>query len=201
MSEFSWSEFLAGTATAKAFEEILRYYRRKNEVKVDMAQNARDIAEVHRVMETVVRETMFDRFIIFMGEDSAGVLAAGKNLYITAQYEKLDPDSKLHPIIQDIQRWKADTPYYDIYSEMLTKGCCDILTENMKPGKLKDIYATQGIKMAKVYHLMTTKDCSKVFFLSIASTFVSEASAEDRFQISSAVDRLADIFNRHKKFY
>lgn len=203
MPDFSWSEFLAGSAVAKGLDEVIRYYRKKNEVKVDMGENARDIANVHRIMESVVKETLFDRFIILVGEDSAGVLAAGKNLYVTAQYEKInnDKDETLQTISEEIYRWKADTPYYDLFSEMLTKGSVTIKTESMPPSKLKDIYVTQNVKVSKIYHLMTTKDSAKVFYCSIASTIVDEARPECRVIIDSAIDKLIDIFSRHKRFY
>ncbi len=202
MADFSWSEFLAGSAVAKIIDEIIRYRRRKFEAKIDMGQNAKDIGEVLKIMKYIVAGTMYDRVIIFMGEDSAGILAAGKNLYITAQYEEVDgTNERLHPIIDDIQRWKADPPYYDLYSEMLTKGKVVIKTDAMPQSKLKDIYLTQGVKISKVYHLMTTKDSSKVFYCSIASTATDETSSEDRFLIESSVDKLIEIFRRHKKFY
>jgi len=203
MADFSWSEFLAGSAVAKGLDEVIRYYRRKNEAKVDVAANTKDIADVHRIMEQVVRETYFDRFLIFYAEDSAGVLAVGKNLYVTAQYEKINnqADETLSTISDDIQRWKADTNYYDLFSEMLTKGKVIIKTADMPDGKLKDIYITQGVKVSKIYHLMTTKDSAKVFYCSVASTIVDEAQPECRVLIESAVDKLTDIFSRHKKFY
>ena len=47
MTDFSWSEFLAGSAVAKVVEEAYKYRRKKMESKVDMAENARDIADVH----------------------------------------------------------------------------------------------------------------------------------------------------------
>lgn len=203
MADFSWSEFLAGSAVAKGLDEVIRYYRRKNEAKVDVAANTKDIADVHRIMEQVVRETYFDRFLIFYAEDSAGVLAVGKNLYVTAQYEKInnDKDETLQTISEEIYRWKADTPYYDIFSEMLTKGKVVIKTESMPQSKLKDIYVTQKVKVSKIYHLMTTKDSAKVFYCSIASTIVDEARPECRVIIDSAIDKLIDIFSRHKRFY
>lgn len=202
MGDFSWSEFLAGSAVAKLVEEIVRYRRRKLETTVNMADNARDIADVHRIMESIVRETHFDRFILFVGQDSAGVLAAGKNLYVTAQYEKISTENEaLKPIQDDIQRWKADSPYYDVFSEMLTKGKTTVKTSTMPDSKLKDIYLAQGVKVAKIYHLMTTRDSSMVFFCSVASTRVEEAKADDRFLIESAVDKLTNIFQKHRKFY
>lgn len=202
MTDFSWSEFLAGSAVAKVVEEVVKYRRRKLETTVNMADNAKDIADVHRIMESIVRETYFDRFMVFVGQDSAGVLAAGKNLYITAQYEKISSENEaLKPIQDDIQRWKADTQYYDVFSEMLTKGKVTVKTADMPDSKLKDIYLAQGVKVAKIFHLMTTKDSSMVFFCSVASTVVDEAKADDRFLIESAVDKLTNIFQKHRKFY
>lgn len=203
MADFSWSEFLAGSGTAVAIKETFGYIKRKTERKVDMAENARDIAEIHRIMEAIVEETSYNRVVVMCGEDSAGILAAGKNLYITAQYEKINKgqDERLEHISDQIQRWKADTPYYDLYSEMLTKGYISIKYENLPPSKLKDIYTAQNIKSARIYHLMTTKDSAKVFYCSIASTLKDEPSASDRVIIDSAIDKLTNIFKKHQKFY
>lgn len=203
MTDFSWSEFLAGSAVAKVVEEVVKYRRRKLETKVDMASNAKDIADIHRIMESVVEDTSYNRVCVFLGEDSAGVLAAGKNLYITAQYEKINrsQDERLEHISDQIQRWKADTSYYDLYSEMLTKGVASIKYDIMPPSKLKNIYTAQNVKSARVYHLMTTKDSAKVFFCSVASTLKEEPSASDMVIIDSAVDKLISIFQKHRKFY
>lgn len=203
MTDFSWSEFLAGSAVAKVVEEVVKYRRRKLESTVNMADNARDIADIHRIMESVVEETSYNRFLLCLGEDSAGVLAAGKNLYITAQYEKINrsEDERLEHISDQIHRWKADVNYYDLYSEMLTKGMVQITYDTMPPSKLKDIYTTQNVKSSRVYHLMTTKDSAKVFFCSVASTLKDEPSAADRVIIDSAVDKLINIFKKHQKFY
>lgn len=203
MTDFSWSEFLAGSAVAKVVEEVVKYRRRKLESKINMADNARDIADIHRIMESVVEETSYNRFLLCLGEDSAGVLAAGKNLYITAQYEKINrsEDERLEHISDQIHRWKADVNYYDLYSEMLTKGMVQITYDTMPPSKLKDIYTTQNVKSSRVYHLMTTKDSAKVFFCSVASTLKNEPSAADRVIIDSAVDKLINIFQKHRKFY
>jgi len=122
---------LAGSATAAIVKEGISYVRRKAEVKINMADNAKDIADVHRIMESIVRETHFDRFLILVGEDSSGVLAAGKNLYVTAQYEKISSENEaLKSIQNDIQRWKSDTPYYEMFSEMIAKGKVSIKTKS-----------------------------------------------------------------------
>ncbi len=203
MTDFSWSEFLAGSAVAKVVEEVVKYRRRKLESKIDMASNAKDIADIHRIMESVVDETNYNMVLVMCGEDSAGVLAAGKNLYITAQYEKINRsmDERIDYISEQIQRWKADVSYYDLYSEMLTKGMVQLKYDTMPSSKLKDIYTSQNVKSARVYHLMTTKDSAKVFYCSVASTLKDEPSASDRVIIDSAIDKLTNIFQKHRKFY
>ena len=199
---FSLSEFLAGSAMGIVVKEGISYWKRKTETKIDLAQNTKDISNVHRIMENVVNTTFYNRFMVFVGEDSAGVLAAGKNLYVTAQYEKIySEDGDIKPIIDTIQRWKADTPYYEMFSKMLADGSVRLKTSEMPQCRLKDIYLMQGVKSCKVYHLMTTNDNSKVFYCSVASTIREEATDEDRVVIGSAIDKLIDIFNRHKKFY
>lgn len=200
-NSFSWSELLGGGLTTLLVSKYIDYRRRRKEAKVDMAQNSRDIAEVYRIMRHVTKASFFDRVMVFVGEDSAGILAVGKNLYITCQYEEIDGESTVQEIREDIQRWRADAPYYDIYSEMLMKGVSIVKTEDMPDGKLKNIYKMQGIKSAYLCHLMTTKDHSKVFFCSIASSARDTPTEEDMFIINSSVDRLVEIFARHKKYY
>ena len=77
----------------------------------------------------------------------------------------------------------------------------EIKYEKLPPSKLKDIYAAQNVKSARVYHLMTTKDSAKVFHCSVASTLKDEPSASDRVIIDSAIDKLTNIFKKHQKFY
>lgn len=201
MSDFNWSEFLAGGSIVKIIDLAAKYYIKKKEVKIDVAQNIKDIEAIHNIMESVVRDTFFNRFIIFVGEDSAGILAAGKNLYITAQYEKIAHDEGIQPIIELIQRWKADACYYGFFSKMISDGKVVLKTDEMDSCKLKDIYDMQCIKLSKVYHLMTTKDSSKVFYCSIASTVKDTITVEDKVVIDSSIDKLREIFSRHRKFY
>lgn len=201
MSNFSWSEFLAGGTIVKLIDVASKYYTKRKELKIDLAQNIRDISEIHHIMDTVVLDTFFNRFVIFVGEDSAGILAAGKNLYVTAQYEKIATEEGVEPIIDLIHRWKADTMYYRTFSTMLTSGACINKTSEMDSCKLKDLYDMQGITLSHMYHLMTTKDSSRVFYCLIASTIKEDAPTEDRVLIDSSIDKLREIFERHKKFY
>lgn len=198
---FDWSEFLGGSAITALIQGGWQYMNKRKETKVDLGQNIKDISEIHSIMESVVAETFFNRFIIFVGEDSAGILAAGKNLYVTAQYEKIAQEEGLEPIIDIIHRWKADTAYYKIFSEVLTNGFVRLKTAEMENSKLKDIYTMQNIKLSKVYHLMTTKDHSRVFYCSVASTVKDDTTTEDKVFIESSIDKLRDIFARHRKFY
>lgn len=81
MGDFSWSEFLAGSAVAKVVEEVVKYRRRKLESTVNMADNARDIADIHRIMESVVEETSYNRFLLCLGKIVQGISCGKEFVY------------------------------------------------------------------------------------------------------------------------
>ena len=202
MGDFSWSEFLAGSAVAKVVEEVVKYRRRKLETKFDLAENLAEIAKLHHCMEDVVSSTFFERFLILKAEDSAGVLAAGKKLFVSVQYEKTSKDNEILTSVSSlIQRWEADHYYYKMFSEMLSGEKVCLKVSEMPNCKLKDIYLMQGVQYCEVGHLMTTKDSSLVFYYSVATTVKSEPKAEDRAILEGNISIIKNIFAKHRKFY
>ncbi len=200
--EFSWSEFLAGSSIAAIVTEAIKYYRKKNEAKFNLVDNMNDITHVHESMEYVVDHTVFDRMMIFCGQDSAGILAAGKKLYISAQYEKFyRHNEKMQSIASMIQRWEADTEYYKMFSRILQGEIYKIKVPDMPDCKLKDIYTSQGVKYSEIGHLMTTNDNSLVFYYSMASSSDDKTNADDRMIADSQLSIIKNVFEKHKKFY
>lgn len=192
-----WTEFLSGSAAGALVTEIGRYVREKRKGKIDLAENARDMTEItNQIFPSILENTLFNRVMIFKATNSAGVIAPGKVLKVTAIYEDV---RELERIIDDIQEWKADAQYYSIFSDILTKGQIYLNTDDLQESKLKAMYKAQGIKYAEAYHLVTTPDNSKVFYVSIASSLVNSPSSEARYIIDVAVDKLRTIFDKHKK--
>jgi hypothetical protein len=199
MSTFDWSEFLAGSSITALVTEGIRYLKERKEKQIDAASSIRDISQITKIMRETIADTLCDRFMVFVGEDSAGAIVAGKKLYISSIYEEYDQESKIEPI--EISRWQADSEYYEMFADMLFKGMIQIKTSEMPKCKLKDIYQSQGVKSSFVYHLATTKGLEKVFFCSVASTVREDMKTEDKARIDSAVDRLRHIFEKYKKFH
>lgn len=206
--DFSLSEFLSGATALYLTKELVKWYKTFRGKNADLAQNMKDIQEIHDIMEHVIRHTLYDRFVIFMAEDSAGMLTVGKKLFISAQYEKIvepkddEYDTTRFSLLDVIQRWRADEYYYKIFSEMVSNGSVSLCTENMPKSNLKDIYLSQNVKSAEVYHLMTTKGLDKVFYCSIATRQDKVVeTAEDRVKVTSAISQLIEIFKRHRKYY
>jgi hypothetical protein len=199
MSTFDWSEFLAGSSVTALVTEGIRYLRVKKEKQIDAASSIRDISQITKIMREIVADTFFDRFMVFVGEDSAGAIVAGKKLFISSIYEEYDSEAKIEPI--EIHRWQADSEYYEMFADMLLKGMIEIETEKMPKCKLKTIYESQGVKRSLVFHLATTKGLEKVFFCSIATLRDKEIPSDDKARVDSAVDRLRYIFEKYKKFH
>ena len=200
--EFSWSEFLAGSSVTAITQEAIRYYRKKSEAKFNLSENVADIAQIYTSMEAIVNTTRYERFMIFKGEDSAGILAAGKKLFVSAQYEKLCKDNESLSSIQHlIQRWEADHHYYKLFSDMLSNGVTTVKTEDLPPSKLKTLYMAQGVKYSEVGHLMTTKNNALVFYYSAAVLVGKTPDAEDEAIKDGNVSIIKNIFQKHRKFY
>lgn len=197
--DFSLSEFLAGTAFGELTRAGIRYFQSKTENKLDIAASVRDIAQCHHIMQEVIRQTLFDRFIIFEAEDSAGKIVAGKRVLVTSIYEEYDPESNIPRV--EIDRWQSDGYYYDVFADMLTKGTKTILFDEMPESKLKNIYMTQGVKISHVCHLATTDNSAKVFYCSVSSTVRDFSDSNDMAMMESGVDRLKAIFEKYKNFH
>lgn len=200
--EFSWSEFLAGSSVTAVTQEVIRYYRKKSEAKFNLAENTAEIAKIHSCMEEIANTTRYERVMVFKGEDSAGVLAAGKKLYISAMYEKLRKDNdKLNSVQHLIHRWEADTHYYQLFSQMLSNGRVILKTEELPDSKLRRLYASQGVSYCEVGHLMTTKNSALVFYYSAAIIGNSTPLDEDEVIKDGNISIIKDIFQKHRKFY
>lgn len=200
--EFSWSEFLAGSSVTAITQEVIRYYRKKSEARFSLAENTADIARIHHSMEEIVNLTRYERVMVFKGEDSAGVLAAGKKLYVTAMYEKLCKDNEgINSIQHLIQRWEADTYYYQLFSQMLSNGKVILKVGDMPNSKLKSLYISQGVRYCEVGHLMTTKNSALVFYYSAAILASDSPDAEDETIKDGNISIIKDIFQKHRKFY
>ena len=199
MSTFDWSEFLAGSSVTALVTEGIRFLKEKKEKQIDAASSMRDISQITKIMRETIADTLCDRFMVFVGEDSAGAIVAGKKLFITSIYEEYDKETEIEPI--EISKWQADSYYYEMFADMLFKGGIELKTSEMPESKLKSIYTSQKVKSSNVYHLATTKNLSKVFFCSIASTVRETLTPEDKARIDSAVDRLRYIFEKYKKFH
>ena len=199
MSTFDWSEFLAGSSITALVTEGFRYLREKREKQIDAAASIGDIAKITKIMRGVVSDTFYDRFMVFAGKDSAGAIVAGKKLFIDSIYEEHGDEYDAGDL--EIKDWQADSHYYQMFADMLLRGCVELVTSKMPPCKLKSIYEFQGVKRSLVFHLATTKNNAKVFFCSVATTREKEIIAEDKARIDSAIDQLRGIFEKWKKFH
>ncbi len=193
-----WSEFLGGSATGALITQIGNVIQEWRKNRVNMVQNAQDMAEIHNTLFPMLLEkTHCNRVMIFRATNTAGVIAPGKILKISVVYEDTRDMSR---IIDDIQEWRADAAYYQIFSELVTNGVVRKHTEDLQvDSKLRTIYTAQGLLYNEIYHLTTTPKNDKVFFCSIGSSRVNEFTQGDRYYIDIVVNRLQNIFEKHKR--
>ena len=196
-TKMDWTEFFSGSAAGAIVTEVGRYLREKSKRKVDISQNARDMAEItNSLFPLILEETLANRVVIYRATNSAGVIAPGKTLKVTAIYE----DSReVNRLLEDIQDWKADSHYYQLFSNILTEGCTKIVTSELPVDcKLNTLNKAHLVKYSEIYHLTTTPDNAKVFYISIDSTIVDSFDTQSKYHIEIAINKLRNIFEKHK---
>lgn len=199
---FSLSEVVASGTTLFLVTKLFEWIKSRKKAKLDPSQSIRDIQQIHTIMEEVVKETSYDRMIVFKAEDSAGIIVPGKVMYITAIYEKIHQtdEHQIGSIIKKIQRWRSDGQYYGMVADILSKGFIELITEQMPICNLKDLYEADKVIFSTVYHLITTDDKSKIFYCSLVNRTSTNPHIEDKVLVNSAINRLVDIFSRHSKY-
>lgn len=193
----NWWDFLGSSAVGALVTQAGLYLRARWKNKTDITKNAQDMAEIHNYLfPFLLDNTECNWIVIFRGTNSAGKIAPGKILKVSGVYE----DTRSVPrIIDDIQDWRADAHYYQLFSEMMTNGFVKIRTADLpEESKLKTIYTQQGVTYSEIYHLTTTKADDKVFYCTIASTTVEKFSNKERYHVDIVISRLRNIFDKQK---
>lgn len=199
---FSLSEVVASGTTLFLVTKLFEWIKSRKKAKLDPSQSIRDIQQIHTIMEEIVKETSYDRMVVFKAEDSAGIIVPGKVMYISAIYEKIHQtdEHQIGSIIKKIQRWHSDGQYYGMVADILSKGTVELITEQMPMCNLKDLYEADKVVFSTVYHLITTDDKSKIFYCSVVNRTNKNPHIEDKVLVNSAINRLVDIFSRHSKY-
>lgn len=103
------------------------------------------------------------RILLLKTSNGGGVPRAGHPLYSSVCCESANP-----PLAPQSPQWdkqKLDEPYRKMLLQLLTEEYIPLITEKMKPGKLRDVYESQGVVQSEVMLLRLTDN--HMYYVSI----------------------------------
>lgn len=109
------------------------------------------IHEVYHVLNMLLRETGCVRALVLRAENGGDVPIVGKDLYSSVVYEVYD-----RAFVSMKDRWQRrplDEAYIDLLLEVAKRGKASVVTNELTPCALKDLYVSIGIQGAVMIRL------------------------------------------------
>lgn len=193
--DWAWLEqmgtFVAGGGLVGLLGFIKWYLRRMDLKKKDRIPVVLGrIHDVYHILNTVLSESCSKRVLLLRAENGGDVPALGKDIYSSIIYESFD-----HPLESIKDRWlqqKLDEHYLRMLMHVAQQGEYQVTTDHMRPGVLKDLYESTGVKFARVFKVHSRPGA--FFYLSCHLTEVEDMTARERDLLRVAVSQLAALF-------
>ena len=169
--EHGWVEHVAmlcgsiGVLGASA-AGLLKWWRPKGATsKKVVREYIEGIESIHALqteMTNAVNDGYCDRSILMFGHNCGGLPSAAEQYYISALHWQGTNCGHL----KDLQKIKVDPIFCSMILDLLRNNRVDLVTEEMQPGILKEIYLSEKVTEAKVF-LLGVRD-NKLFYISFS---------------------------------
>ena len=202
------SFWIEATAFFGGFAAFLRFIWPKiREVMYVMRMNSRrsmeaatrDIAQIIYHMRDILEKTDAVQVVLLKAHNGGEPLKIGTWLYSSVIYEVRNPGENE---VKD--RWVAqplDERYLEMLAHLQRDKRVNLVTKDLKPSPLKDVYEANGTVFAKVVEVFSTKDLQKYFYVScVFKKPIEEMTALDRDQIRSSTQAIRNIYIRNEYF-
>lgn len=167
------TEFFVGSGLSAAAAGWLATFLHKKKLDMEKQKENQsvaaviDAASIYDELNTLASRTGCMRALILASSNGGGVPDAGSPLTVSILYEVVRGEG-LMPIRADWQMIPIDEAYVSMLREMITHGSYHGEIEKLKPGILKDLYDTEGVKSFYIVPILRTQ--LKYYFLSIRWT-------------------------------
>ena len=88
----------------------------------------------------------------------------------------------------------VDAPYVRLLKDVMENGSVELVTHDMKPGILKDVYESSGVERSMVYSLALLYKRDRFVYLSMVFEDESALTAKERNYIRIAITALRELF-------
>lgn len=178
-------------------KEVMYFIRMST--RKSFMESMRDIASSIVPMKEIIHKTDCVHIILIKAHNSGDPLRLGNFLYSSALYE--DYNEGEEPIVGKWTNQPLDTNYIEILYNLVKRKTINIKEEDLKPGPLKDLYVSKGIKFSKLVEICISNDQTKYIYIScLFKKSFEELTAAERDQIRSSTQAIRNIYVRNEYF-
>lgn len=153
---------IAIVAVMFAISTIHRMYDDRNRYK----EQIKFSTKIYDVLSSAVERPFIHRVLIMKSENGGGVPSAGSQLYTSVIYEEFRAPAK--SVKREYQRIMMDAAHHRLLNKVIKDGYADVMLDEMEPGLLKMIYASEGVYCSRLFFIKATR--SALFYGSISTT-------------------------------
>lgn len=185
---------LSGAAALKLLDHFLK--KKAGNTK-DLYFNLSKLQELHAVMESVVKETGADRFLILKGSNGGGLPKPGSPFFVSVLHG-VDVVNGVERAMAKYQQIMADAHYLEMLTEILVRESTYMEVSKMPDSMLKRIYDAEGVRHSIVFIIAKTK--TELIYGSIASHSedCNFQKHTDKINIEIGIGQVRNIFAAYK---
>ena len=150
------------------------------------------IHEVYHILNMLLRETKCVRALILRAENGGEVPIVGKDLYSSVVYEVYD--RAFDSIKARWQKRPLDEDYIDLLLEVSKEGKAVLITEEMAPCALKDLYVSIGLHGSVVLKLKAREGAFYYLALNFDQPFDGDDAGLNE-SVAFAVNEIASLLD------
>lgn len=166
----SLSEFFVGSGLSAAVAGWLVTFFQKKKIEIQKQKENQsasaviDAAKIYDELNTLASRTGCMRALILASSNGGGIPDAGSPLTVSILYEVVRGEG-LMPIRADWQKIPTDEAYVSMLREIIMNGSYSGDVKDLRPGMLKDLYESEGVKSFHIAPILKTQ--MNYYFLSI----------------------------------
>lgn len=151
--------------------------------------------QIYRLLNEITTKTSASRAVIIAAHNGGDQPSIFSPLYTTVLYEAND---ELPTITERWHRQLIDKPYLAIIDKVLQKDDFLVVTEDLEPGILRNLYKAEGIDHSQVIYLTYSTKKESLLYLSLNFTHENSTTHKEKNVIRSCVTDIKNIMEDHR---
>ena len=186
-----WTALFSGAGAAKAIDIVYQLYKERSRRKVQASEAINSTVKIYTALAAINTHQCIRRCVL-KAHNSGGALNTRTHKKVSMLYE--DFYEPFTSDIANVNDWRMDEAYTKMLLEVTRNKVARIVTAEMHPCELKDLYESKGITYSEVHYL--GEDGKELFFMSFSTNRdIREWNPVTKSEIKVCVDRITKLLH------